>query len=78
MDNINLSRNRMVMITKEIRAVTWLLINKTNQNNSKKTYKLWDYMNSTVETYSIILLLLTSLFSLSQFQNVATQIDTKM
>ena len=35
-------------------------------------------MNSTVETYSIILLLLTSLFSLSQFQYVATQVDTKM
>ena len=43
MDNINLSRNRIVMITKEIRAVTWLLINKTNQNNNKKPYKLWDY-----------------------------------
>lgn len=34
-------------------------------------------MNSTVETYSIILLLLTSLFTVSQFQNAATQIDAK-
>ena len=40
MDNINLSRNLMVLITKEMSAITWLLINKKNQNNNKKLYKL--------------------------------------
>ena len=77
MDNINLSRNLMVLITKEMSAITWLLINKKIKITTRNSINC-ENVNRTVETFSIILLLLTPLFPLSQFQNVATQIETKM
>ena len=77
MDNINLSRNLMVLIAKEMSAITWLLINKKIKTTTRNSIN-FENVNSTVETSSIILLLLTTLFPLSRFQNVATQIETKM
>ena len=67
----------MVLIAKEMSAITWMLINKKIKTTTRNSIN-FENVNSTVETSSIILLLLTTLFPLSRFQNVATQIETKM